>query len=365
MKVLTERVGGSMPKRTSAAGRQRPSVYDVAERAGVSIATVSRVLRGSAPVAAETRRRVLAAADGLRWRPSQLARAFVEQSHGAVGIVFPDLGGPYYSRVIAGFEGKAAERRSAVLILATHGRANADELVSDLADRVDGLVVMGRTVSDAIVSSLARPGLPIVLLARAPVGDIATVRAANTAPAEALARHVLSHGRRRVAFVGDPGCSPDVGDRWRGVRRALQRAGIDPSQALVPCDGFDVEHGYKAGVDLLALGNRVDAVICANDEVAAGMVRAAAVYGLRVPDDVIVTGWDDTAMAARMHPPLTTVRQPTHELGARAASLLFEGIEGRPPASVVLRTSVVLRESCGCTQHRPLDTKHPPQGGRP
>ncbi len=137
----------------------RPSVYDVAARAGVSIATVSRVLGGSAPVAAETRRRVLAAADELRWRPNRLARAFVAQSHGAVGIVFPDLGGPYYSRVIAGFEETAAERRAAVLILATHGRANASDLVADLADRVDGLVVMGRTVDDATVAAMA--GMPI------------------------------------------------------------------------------------------------------------------------------------------------------------------------------------------------------------
>lgn len=301
---------------------------------------------------------MLAAADELRWRPSRLARAFVEQSHGAVGIVFPDLGGPYYSRVIAGFEEKAAERRSAVLILATHGRDNADELVSDLADRVDGLVVMGRTVTDDVITSLARSDLPIVLLARAPVGDIAAVRAANAAPADALAQHVLWHGRRHVAFVGDPARSPDVSERWRGVRRALLRTGVDVSQALVPCDGFDVEHGHKAGLELLALGNRVDAVMCANDEVAAGVLRAATADGLRTPDDVIVTGWDDTPMAARTHPPLTTVRQPMHELGARAATLLFDRIEERPTSSVVLRTSVVLRESCGCTP-----VKQPPQKG--
>ena len=349
MKLLTERAGGTMPKRTRVEGRERPSVYDVAERAGVSIATVSRVLRGTAPVAAETRRRVLSAAEELRWRPSRLARAFVEQSHGAVGIVFPDLGGPYYSPVIAGFEEKAAERRSAVLILATHGRANADELVFDLADRVDGLVVMGRTVTDDVIASIAHSNVPVVLLARAPVGDVAAVRTANAAPADALAQHVLSHGRRHVAFVGDPARSPDVSERWRGVRRALQRGGIDVSQALVPCDGFDVEHGYKAGLELFALGNVVDAVMCANDEVAAGVLRAVTGYGLRVPDDVIVTGWDDTPMAARTHPPLSTVRQPMHELGARAAVLLFERIEGHSISSVVLRTSLVLRASCGCT----------------
>lgn len=346
-----------MPKRSSQSGRQRPSVYDVAERAGVSIATVSRVLRGSAPVAEQTRRRVLAAADELRWRPSRLARAFVAQSHGAVGIVFPDLGGPYYSRVIAGFEETAAERRSAVLILATHGRSNAAELVGDLADRVDGLVVMGRTVGDDVVAALATPELPVVVLARPPVGDIPAVRAANMATADSLARHVIEHGRRHLAFLGDPDQSPDVRERWRGVRRAIRRAGLDGAAAPVPCGGFDIDHGHKAGLDLFASGNPIDAVMCANDEVAAGLMRAATASGLRVPEDVIVTGWDDTQMAARLHPALTTARQPMHELGARAAALLFDRLDGRPTPSTVLRTSVVIRGSCGCGLHQPSATR--------
>ncbi|CAN5746566.1 LacI family DNA-binding transcriptional regulator [soil metagenome] len=346
-----------MAKRTRVEERRRPSVYDVADRAGVSIATVSRVLRQNAPVADDTRQRVLAAAEELKWRPSRLARAFVEQSHGAVGIVFPDLGGPYYSRVIAGFEEAAAERGSAVLILATHGRDNASELVTDLADRVDGLVVMGRTVTDDVIGSLAGSDRPVVLLARPSVGDVTAVRSANAARADQLAQHVLAHGCRRVVFVGDPGRSPDVGERWRGVRRALRRAGIDATEALVACEGFDVEHGHKAGVELFGRVDGVDAVMCANDELAAGVLRAATADGRRVPDNVAVTGWDDTSMAARTHPPLTTVRQPMHELGTRAAELLFDRIDGRPTASIVLRTSVIVRESCGCTPDQPTATK--------
>ena len=351
-----ERIGGGR-RRTEP---PRPSVYDVAKRAGVSIATVSRVLRGSAPVAVETQRRVLAAADDLQWRPSRLARAFAAQSHGAVGIVFPDLGGPYYSQVIAGFEEMATERRAAVLILATHGRANADELVTELADRVDGLVVMGRTVTDDVVAAIARTNVPIVLLARPPVGDTAAVRAANGAPASALAQHLLWHGRRHLVFVGDPARSPDVSERWRGVRRTLRGAGLDSEHALMPCAGFDVEHGYKAGLELFAAGNPVDAVMCANDEVAAGMLRAAAAAELSIPDDILVTGWDDTPMATRTHPLLTTVRQPMHELGRRAARLLFERLDGQSSSSVVLRTSIVLRESCGCKA-----SQHSQQGGTP
>jgi LacI family transcriptional regulator len=337
-----------LPKSEKLERRRRPSVYQVAERAGVSIATVSRVLRGSAPVSAETRQRVLAAADELHWRPSRLARAFVEQAHGAVGIVFPDLAGPYYSRVIAGFEDEAVERRAAALILGTHGRPNVEELVHDLADRVDGLVVMGRTVSDEFVASLDRRGTPVVLLARAAVGEVPSVRAASVTSADSLTEHLITHGRRRLVFVGDPDLSPDVSERWRGVRRALRRAGIRAADTVVSAGGFDVDHGYKAGLHLFGGRQTVDAVMCANDEIASGIYRAASAAGLRVPEDVAITGWDDTTMASRLHPPLTTVRQPMRELGARAAALLFDRIEARPATSVVLRTSVVVRESCGC-----------------
>ena len=340
-------------------------MYDVAERAGVSIATVSRVLRGSAPVADATRTRVLAAADELRWRPSRLARAFVAQSHGAVGIVFPDLGGPYYPRLIAGFESTAAERGVAVLIAATHGRANAAELVSELSERVDGVVVAGRTVGDDVVAALDRPERPVVLLARPPIGSLPAVRAANTAPAAALTEHVVAHGCRRVVFVGAPELSPDVAERWRGVERALRSAGVRTSGALLHIDGFDVGHGYKAGLDLFAREADTEAVICANDEIAAGVIQAALASGRRVPRDVVVTGWDDSPLAAGLHPPLTTVHQPMHDLGARAARMLFDRIDGETVRSVVLRAALVVRDSCGCTGKSAGIHPHPTRpGGR-
>jgi LacI family transcriptional regulator len=354
-----------VPQRSRRTDR-RPSVYDVAERAGVSIATVSRVLRGSAPVAQATRDRVLAVADELRWRPSRLARAFSEQSHGAVGIVFPDLGGPYYARLIAGFEATAADRGTAVLIAATHGRENAAELVSELADRVDGVVIAGRTVSDEVIASLERRERPVVLLARPPLGHLPAVRAANTAPALALTEHVIGHGSRRIVFVGAPDKSPDVAERWRGVRRAMRTAGIDTANALIHADGLDVLHGYKAGLDLFGTASGIEAVICANDEIASGVIGAALASGRRVPRDVVVTGWDDSPLAASLHPPLTTVHQPMHDLGARAARMLFDVIDGETARSVVLPAPVVIRGSCGCPVPPAGIRSHSPRpGGRP
>jgi LacI family transcriptional regulator len=156
-----------------------------------------------------------------------------------------------------------------------------------------------------------------------------------------------------------------VSERWRGVRRVLRRGGIDTSNVVVPCGGFEVEHGYKAGLQVLASPERFDAVVCANDEVASGVYRAAATVGLRVPDDVAITGWDDAALAARLHPPLTTVRQPMRDLGARAAALLFDRIDGRSASSVVLRTSVVVRASCGCDRNATKEDYQEPEAGIP
>jgi LacI family transcriptional regulator len=183
-------------------GRERRpvTIYEVADRAGVSIATVSRALRGSDLVAAATRLRVRQVAEELRFRPSGAGRALAEGQHAANGIVFPDLSGPYYAEVVLGYEEVVAELGRSVLILATNGRANAAETALELAGRVDGMVIMGRTVGDDVVARIADTGVPLVLLARQQVGPIDTVTADNADSARALTEHLLAHGHRDIAF---------------------------------------------------------------------------------------------------------------------------------------------------------------------
>ena len=146
------------------------TIYEVARRAGVSIATVSRALRDSDLVTADTREKVHAAARELHFTPSRLGRSLAEGRHAANGIVFPDLVGPYYAEVVLGYESVAAQLDRSVLILSTRGRRDADALVTGLAARCDGLVVLGPTVDDEVVHRLNRRGTPIVLVARTPLG---------------------------------------------------------------------------------------------------------------------------------------------------------------------------------------------------
>lgn len=319
------------------------TIYDVARRAEVSSATVSRVMRGTAPVAASTRERVVSAMTELAFVPSRLGVSLAEGRHVANGIVFPSLSGPYFAEVVLGYEEEAGALERPVILVSTRGRTAARARVLDLASRVDGLVVLGRTVTDDVVTEVVRSGLPVVTLARTPVEGADSVNADNTESARALGRHLLGHGHLRVVRVGDPAGSPDVAQRWAGLNTVLGGADVTD----LPSDGFDVAAGRRAGLQLLA-GALPDVVVAGNDELALGILDAAAEAGVGVPDDLAVTGWDDV-MAARWAG-LTTVRQPMRELGATAARLLEGRIGGRPvgPRTLTLPTELVTRTSCGC-----------------
>jgi LacI family transcriptional regulator len=329
--------GGSVPRST---------IRDVARHAGVSIATVSRVMRDSDTVRPDTRSRVMEAAQRLEYVPSQLGRQLAERRYAANGIVFPDLSGPYYAEVVLGYENVASELRRSVLILSTHGRADAGAAVREMADRCDGLVVLGRTVSDVVVEQLAARGARIVLVARPPIGDIDSLNAENDASAVRLAEHLLAAGTRTITFLGDPHTSPDVAERWEGIRRAAGQGEADVD--LLPLEDLGEAAGVAAAdrlLDRLGAARLPDAIACANDELALGVMQRLRDAGVDVPGAVQVTGWDDV-MAAR-YAGLTTVRQPMRELGARAARLLDELITGsrRDPRHELLPTQLVVRGS--------------------
>ncbi|MEV6638364.1 LacI family DNA-binding transcriptional regulator [Actinoplanes sp. NPDC051470] len=328
------------------------TIYEVAQRAGVSIATVSRALRGSELVTEETRARVRAAAAELRFTPNRSGRSLAEGRHAANGIVFPDLVGPYYAEVVLGYEETAAGFGSSVLILTANGRADAAEAVRELAGRVDGLALISHTVGDDVVDEIAATGLPLVLVARDPVAGVDTIRTRNEGTAASLTEHLLAHGHRSFVFLGDPEGAPDVAGRYAGLSAALAAHGLD-APAPVPC-ALDLESGREAAAGLLR--EPPDAIVCANDEIALGVHLAAEQLNVSIPGDVAVTGWDDL-MAARFAG-LTTVAQPMRQLGATAAGWLHERIAGRhlddqpAPRRRVLPTQLVVRRSCG---------SHPPE----
>jgi LacI family transcriptional regulator len=326
------------------------TLHQVAELAGVSIATVSRVARGIDQVSPETQQRVLDAIRQLNYRPSHFGQALVHRRHGAVGIVIPGLQGPYFSELIHGFEGVVISSKLAMLILGTHLLDGNDDQVLALADRTDGIAIIGGAIADSAIEQLARSGKRIVLMAQHSRFDLPAVRVDNYTSTSTLVRHLLEdHRYRDLVFIGNTVGSPDPADRWLGFLAAHRDAGIVPPEAPLEV-GMDQAAGAIAANRLLSNANPPRAVVCANDELAMGVLSVAHSRGIRVPEDLAVTGFDDIPNASVQAPPLTTIRQPTRELGARAASFLLDGDQSTGPAGseIVLSTEVVIRASCGC-----------------
>lgn len=331
-------------------GNSRVTVREIARLAGVSVATVSRVSNGTGQVSEEMRRRVLDAIEQHGYRPDHLGRALAARRHGALGLVFPGLSGPYFTELIQGFESEALPSQASVHILCTHLRSDSDAQALEMGRRVDGVAVIGGTVSDAALLRLAEM-VPVVVVAGAGPEDVPSVRAENTRAVAALARHLLAdHGLRDLVFVGNPDGSPDVSQRWEGFLDAHRELGVTPPDGPVRL-GLQQQDGVLAADQLLRHDHRPDGVVCANDETALGVLVGALGRGLRVPEELVITGFDDQPIAALITPALTTIRQPIRELAAQAARLILRAVDnpGSPaPGSVVLPTELVLRHSCGC-----------------
>ena len=348
---------------------ERSTIYEVARRSGVSTATVSRVMRGGTGFSEATRQRVLQVAGELGWVPNGSARGLAIRRVGIVGLLFPDLVGSgeaetesplYVDEVIRGAERAATAVGDAVLIAATRGE-NGRELAYSVAGKVDGLVLLARSLPERDVQSIAR-SMPVVLLAE-DTGrtGLDYVGADNRGGMAALVGHLVrDHGYTDLAFVGGPGQSPDSIERFKGFRLALDEAGLRPRQEPDGEGGFTERGGATATRQLLAGRGLPRAIVYGNDEMALGGLGVLRAAGHHVPEQVAVTGFDDIASARHLRPPLTTVHQPMRDLGEQAVRLLLARIrqQDAPPETVVLPTELVVRRSCGCPpppESPPLD----------
>ena len=331
--------------------KRKATVYTVAEHAGVSIATVSRTLAGSRKVSPATRQRVMQAIEDLGFEPNPSARRLAYMKTETIALVFPDISGPFYSTVIRGVEQEAGRHNHNVLIYGTHGKEGSGRYLRTLTSKVDGLIIMARSVDEASLLSLEREGVPFVLLGHSN-GQLqcSTISVDNEAGAHKAAAHLLGHGHNRIGIITGPENSPDNRGRLQGYQKTLLDAGISLHPNMVIPGNFKYEEGQIAINRLLEGNTRPTAVLAANDEMAIGAIDAARRRGLRVPEDLAIIGFDDIQMSALTHPSLTTVRQPMQLLGEQAVKLLFDRLNnsnGRPRHEV-LDTRLVVRQSCGC-----------------
>jgi LacI family transcriptional regulator len=328
------------------------TIVDVARRAGVSTATVSRVMSGAAVARPATRDRVLAAVRELDYSPSAVARALKRRETRTLGLLVTDIANPFFPLVVRAVEGEAHARGYGVVF----GNA-ADDPERELAyldllleRRVDGLIVASARATRRHAERLARVPVPVVLLnSDAPgTGALPSIATDHRLGGRLGAEHLLGLGHRSIAHVTAPiGHAAAALDRRLGIGDAMRTAGIDPATLLVVDGGGTVEGGAAAVPALLSATPRPTAVIGFNDLTAIGLLRGFRAAGLRVPEDTSVVGFDDIELAAWTDPPLTTVRQPTEELGrwavTRIADVLADAERPGGPSRVILEPTLVVR----------------------
>ncbi len=333
-----------------------PSLRDIARHAGVSVNTVSRALTGKPDVNAETRARVQDLAKELGYMPNLLARALLRGRSSLIGLVVTDCTNPFYAGLIRAIESSLA-RLGYGMLLATSNEdtGKEDRALTILQEhRVDGILLTAVDVEAEHVRRLLSGLTPVVLLARrSPVYEGPFVGTDNVAGAEQIMRYLIDQGHRRIAHIGRSDAATSGGERLRGYRSALAKAGIDVDESLIFPTLPSLEGGEAACDWLLGLHPAPTAVFAYNDTQAIGLMQALQQRGRQVPRDYSVAGFDDIQVSHLISPQLTTVAQPVDEIGARGASILIDLLNGQPaPAPMLLQPTLVLRQSTGASHPR-------------
>lgn len=342
------------------------TIRDVAAKAGVSVATVSRVLNRKGPIREATYQKVIEVAEAMKFVPHAAARSLSMRSTETVGVVLPELYGEFFSEVIRGVDVAARQHGYHIILSGSHSdRGEMLAVLQAVHGRVDGLIIMSPDLTPSTLVRDLPPTLPILVLnATIPGGPSITID--NAGGARAVVRHLTSLGHERIAFIGGPAKNGDAQQRRRGYVEGMHAAGIGDVEALLLDGDFSEDSGYAAAMELARMTPRPTAVFAANDAMAIGAVRALREMSIAVPDDVALVGFDDIPIARFVTPALTTVSVDIAELGRRAFELLLGVIANERDyrnRREKLATRLVIRESCGSHLRTPGTDSQPYRGG--
>lgn len=341
-------------RRASPRSRQRKvaNIYDVAERAGVSVFTVSAVINKSGQVSSTLKKRVEAAICALNYRPNLVARSLAKQTTHTIGVVVPDIANPFFPLVIRGAEDMAQEAGYSILLCNSEDKPEKEELYLEilLAKRVDGILLTKtpHPFSASFRRTLASINVPIVLLMRTFPGlKTDAVVTDDAKGAYELVSHLIRVGHRSIGMVTGPLSVSNAKARWLGFRKALKAHGLGCDPTLLFEGDYRVESGYRSGVALLP--KRPDAVFVANYLMTVGFMNAADEMGIQCPQDIALATFDDYPWLGCFRPRLTTVELPKYELGKASVRLLIDRIAGSRKRVATLKLAPVLRvrDSCG------------------
>jgi len=330
-----------------------PKITDVARIAGVSTATVSRALSKPETVAESTRNIVLAAAEKSGYRVNLSARNLRRQRTGAIVVLVPNLGNPFFSEILAGIETAVSEVDINMLVVDTRQAHTKPQLVLEYlhATRADGIIALDGSLPDEILSvASSGAGAPPIIFACewTPRGEFSSVRANNTGGAGLAIAHLAGLGHRQIGILAGPHDNVLTHTRSAGAKAEMSKRGLELDPSHVFSGDFSLESGARAAQTWLALEQRPSALFCQSDQMAFGFISELARHDIGVPGDVSVVGFDDIDIARRFIPALTTVRQPRKELGSYAARMLIEHVLTNTSLAIettILEVELIVRDS--------------------
>ncbi len=329
------------------------TIREVASRAGVSIATVSRVFNNSDPVDEGTRQRVKKAATELRYVPNVLGRSLSMRRTDSIGLLLPDLFGEFFSEVIRGCDQTAQSNHYQLLVSSSHNnRKQIEAALRMMRGRVDALVIMSPHIdAETLTENLPRT-LPVLLLdCRVESNGFDSLNIDNEAGASAMTKHLLSHGHTRVAIIKGTEGNVDAAERLRGYCTAMQGSGIPLDERLQAAGDFTEASGYEAVRELLAAAPRPTAIFASNDSMAIGALSALRDEGIQIPEQMALAGFDDVPIGPYLSPGLTSVHVGINNLGIKAIETVLHAVRNKNAhhkQQILLSTSLTIRQSCGC-----------------
>ena len=334
-------------------GRRRPTIKDVATAAGVSRGTVSRVINGGHWVSPGAQKAVEQAIRSTGYRVNRHARSLVTGRANSLAFLLTEpqhllFSDPNFSILLRGAAAALAKRGMTLVLLVAGDAAERETVAAYVAaGHVDGVLLISSHENDPLIGSLLEQGVPTVACG-IPLGyadQVPSVSVDEVGGARTMVAHLRASGRRRIGMIAGPLDTPGGRFRLEGYRQTL---GADFDERLVAYGDYSAASGAAAMEVLLAAGDGtqgIDAVFAASDLMAAGAITTLRQRGLRVPEDIAVGGFDDSALAATLDPPLTTMRQPFDQISSEMVALLLDVIEGAPQKSVTIPASLVVRRS--------------------
>ena len=327
-----------------------PTIKDVAKLAGVSISTVSYALNGTRSISDETKKKVFAAAKELDYKPSGIARSLKMKSNKMIAVVVNEFKGPIYQEIIHGVS-KAAKKYG-YEVIAAECFSEKTQITKVLSQRfVDGAVILASYLSDDMIKNLVGDNFPIVVLDREIKNkNITSILIDNELGTYEAINYFYEQGHRKIGFLGGPKDSYDNNTRFKGFKNAMEKLNLEFPKEWSLSSNFTEKGGYSVVEDFL---NNIPseqwptAFFVSNDEMAIGAMRAFQEYGINVPEDMAIIGFDDIELCKYVTPKLSTIHRPCYELGTMAANSLISKLEGEKVSNLIsLSSELIIRESC-------------------